>query len=416
MLPVTPTLYAIEATVVAVEDRGNHSEIDLYGCVFYAHDEETLLSDAPAEFTLPQLTVTVKNTFLKYLTLNESPATTTLLVECSAQGAYVRSDNKIADSLSKLETSIEYVKGLVSKGLPVTAARADAQREIDYILNTVLKFQFVPISVTRSDAMTRLEAAQEYLSSLNTYIPTQELKDEYSASERHQVLSTTDTDRKGLQDLYRENAKESPDTPVYLAFTGSLTNTQSSKTGSDNRINLRDVIIRRYDNKVLIEDSPIVERLDHLNVFVDEKTLKRVVSASEGAYLFGRLTFYRRRDRSFDFSITVLQWAPVIDWLDRLESSLTNWEERLERGTLLKSKKLKSKIDELCKLFSKPETLPLDTTTLTLDVVMSRYEALRARISKANDRYEAMASERDKDDALHRLTMEAVQHLKDLGD
>lgn len=418
MFPSVPTLYVVEASVSSVDLKETYASVDLYGCVFYAHDEEVLLSDTPAAFALPQITATIKTSHLKYTPLKVSDKPIILLVECGPSGAFIQSNSNIENSLDRIDSDIDLIESLIEKGLPISKAFGDAKRSIEYVESTVLRYNFAPVSITRSDAIERVASATERLVELSEgYVPTKKNSDStLSNKQLHRSLVSSKTERTGLKNLYVESSDKSDEKPVYVCFTGSLTETQLSKTGDNNRITYQDVEIRSYDSNVPFDQSPVIEKLSHLNIFVDAKTLKYIQQRGSNIPTLGRLIYYRRRDDdnapSFDFSLQIRQWAPIQTWFDRIDDTLEKWQIRLAKGNLLKSRKYLDKITSLMDLFANPDNLSPDISVHTIDGVMTRYHQIETKINEVRDQYESLAKEKDQEEALFRLSMEAIEYLK----
>jgi len=289
----------------------------------------------------------------------------------------------------------------VNEGRKIDSLLSEVEGNIHHIDIISKRYRFIPLTYTNDDIARELSDARQALSNLSKgYVPTTTQEEEnLSDQELHEVLLSVKTDRKGLQSLYAKSTAQRFNTPVYVIFTGKLSHTQLAKRGTSSRITFTDVEIREYNPNVSFEDSPIVETIDHLNFFPDDKTSKFIAEADPSEPFLGRLIYYRRKDSTlgttFDFGITVRQWAPVDTWLSRIKDILDTWEGRLERGSLLKSSKYISRINTHREIFADPDNVRVNTKTTTLDDVYYQYNLLIARYDELYEIYQDLVDTKE---------------------
>lgn len=263
---------------------------------------------------------------------------------------------------------------------------AQITKDIEFLENRAQLGEYVPFKLTRSQinqiTLSSRVLHQELITEYGKPIKRLSSKGLSTIDETIDELKSHQSEREGLKKSYIEHLQTTGDSePMFVIVKGTSTDAKPNDSRDGIQITIEDVSIYKYNVNVRFEDSPLIDRVSHINSIIKQQTFNKFEvhfdksrKRKERVYL-GRVILYRRNhQRSLDnntsnleVGIQIIQFANADGWIRKASNQIESQEYEDAIKTL--------------SVFSESSFILVDTTKTILDDVMNDYSVL---INKLN--------------------------------
>lgn len=382
-------VYAQGKVVTILDSIVTLSEVTLYSI-----NENKLIQDGDVILTLDTLKVTITPSLVEIYKITIGSVATLLVHLKNIQNVEVTAGgfSRLPEYVGIVVNASKEIERLIPTNEDILAFHAKLKHYISKAQYS--KGILLPVDFTKDSLILALETAQKRISMLVEAYP-----EKFKAKPID--VGVIETERTGLKQFLM-NCERSNTDPLVIMKAKLVTITEATvKT----RLIFQDLSIREYDSNIPFNDSRMIDKLDHLNVYVDQKFidtndlisyLPTYGSMNRYVYLLARINTYARNSyraslssvSTSDVGLALLNYSPVFGLVNEVLSYLPQWEDLiLNQQTLVGSGDLTKKITKRIDKINSYDKSFINTHEVTLD-------QLDKTIAELNERYDICMSKR----------------------